>query len=612
MDIVSVGTTAPTLLRLVTCGSVDDGKSTLIGRLLLDAGLVPEDQAASLSDGSPLAPARLLDGLVAEREQGITIDVGHRIVETARRRLRIADAPGHDQYTRNMATAASSADLAIILVDATRGVSLQTRRHTAIAALMGIRHVVLAVNKMDLVGHDAARFAAIVDAHAALALRFNLAVTAIPLSALHGDNVVRRSERMPWYGGPTLLHHLETVGTAPRRDGPFRLAVQQVIQAGDFRGLAGSVLDGTARCGDPVLALPSRRAARIARIVAPEGDVAEAATGRAVTIVLDTALDIGRGDMVAAADRPAWVADRFAAHLVWLDEAALVPGRRYGLRLGTAAATATIGPPRHRLDIDSGSHQAAHRLEVNEIGLVEVTLDRPLPFDAYDDNRDTGGFVLVDRETGNTVAAGMVRQPVRRADSLVWQDFAVDAAARAALKGHRPAVLWFTGLPGAGKSTVADAVERRLAAAGRHTYLLDGDNVRHGLNRDLGFSDADRVENIRRVVETARLMADAGLIVLVSFISPFRAERQLARERLSDRAAFLEIFVDTPLEACEARDPKGHYARARSGQLPNFTGIGSPYEPPESADIRLPTLEVAVDRAADLVVEALRGRGVFD
>jgi bifunctional enzyme CysN/CysC len=609
------------LLRFITCGSVDDGKSTLIGRLLVDAGVVPDDRMATLvRDGHRYnafgdAPelALLVDGLQAEREQGITIDVGYRFFSTARRRFIVADTPGHEQYTRNMATGASTADLAVILVDATKGLLRQTYRHSAIVALMGIHQVVLAVNKMDLVGYREDRFAEIVQGYAAMAERLGLRnVTAIPVSALLGDNVIRRSTAMAWYRGPTLLRHLETATAQPREARPFRLAVQWTNRDGQgFRGYAGTVLSGSIRPGDEIVVLPSGARGHVERIVTYDGDLDHAVAGQAVTLALAETIDVGRGDVIAAAHQPPHVSDQFAAHLVWMHEAPMLPGRPYLIQLGTATATATVTELKHQLDVSTGSQEATKQLDLNEIGFANLSLDRVLPFDAYNDNRDTGSFILIDRLSNATVGAGMIRFPLRRAANLTWHDFAVGKAARSSIKGHRPAVLWFTGLSGSGKSTIADGVERRLMALGRHTYVLDGDNVRHGLNRDLGFTDADRVENIRRVIETARLMADAGLIVLVSFISPFRAERRLARERLSEDT-FLEIFVDTPLGECERRDPKGLYRKARAGALRNFTGIDSAYEPPEAPDIRLTTVDMTVEREIDLVIDALRRRGVFD
>jgi bifunctional enzyme CysN/CysC len=609
------------LLRFMTCGSVDDGKSTLIGRLLVDAGVVPDDHlAAMIRDGKRYRAfgdmpdlALLVDGLQAEREQGITIDVGYRFFSTPRRRFIVADTPGHEQYTRNMATGASTADLAVILVDATKGLLRQTYRHSAIVALMGIREVVLAVNKMDLVGYQEGRFAEIVEAYAAMAEKLGLArVTAIPVSALRGDNVLQRSAATPWYGGPTLLEHLETVSAEPREARPFRLAVQWINRDGSgFRGCAGSVLGGSVRPGDEIVVLPSGVRGHVERIVTYEGDLDRAVAGQAVTLTLAEPIDVARGDVIAAVDQPPHLTDQFAAHIVWMDEAPMLPGRPYLMRLGTTTATATVSALKHQLDISTGSREAAKQLGLNEIGFADLAIDRVLPFDTYNENRETGSFILIDRLTNATVGAGMIRFALRRATNLSWQEFAVDKTARSAIKGHHPAILWFTGLSGSGKSTIADGVEKRLLALGLHTYVLDGDNVRHGLNRDLGFTDADRVENIRRVIETARLMADAGLIVLVSFISPFRAERRLARERLGDDA-FVEIFVDAPLAECERRDPKGLYRKARAGKLRNFTGIDSIYEPPPAPDIHLRTADMTIDREVDLIVDALRERGIID
>jgi bifunctional enzyme CysN/CysC len=609
------------LLRFITCGSVDDGKSTLIGRLLFDANVVPDDHlAAAMRDGTRYRAfgdmpdlALLVDGLQAEREQGITIDVGYRFFATPRRRFIVADTPGHEQYTRNMATGASTADLAVILVDATKGVLRQTYRHSAIVALMGIRQVVLAVNKMDLVDYREAAFTRIVEAYATMAERLGLAaVTAIPVSALRGDNVIRPGPAMPWYAGPTLLQHLETVSARPREARPFRMAVQWVSrdEAG-FRGYAGTVQGGSVRPGDEVVVLPSGMGGHVDRIVTWDGDLERAVAGQAVTLTLAEPVDVARGDLLADPGRPPNLADQFAAHLLWMGEQPMLPGRPYTMRLGTATLTATVSELKHQLDIGTGLRKAAKQLALNEIGFANFALDRTMAFDAYSENRDTGSFVLIDRLSNATVGAGMVRFPLRRAANLTWHNFTVDKAARSAIKGHRPAVLWFTGLSGSGKSTIADGVEKRLLALGFHTYTLDGDNVRHGLNRDLGFTDADRVENIRRVIETAHLIADAGLIVLVSFISPFRAERRLARERLAGNP-FLEIFVDAPLAECERRDPKGLYRKARRGELRNFTGIDSAYEPPPAPDLHLRTSETTVEREVELVLRAMREQGVFD
>ncbi len=603
------------LLRLLTCGSVDDGKSTLIGRLLHDCRAVPEDQLAALARDSRRfgtqgdAPdlALLLDGLEAERAQGITIDVAHRYFATARRRFVIADAPGHAQYTRNMATAASRADLAVLLVDATRGLRSQTRRHALIAHLMGIGHLVLAVNKMDLVDFDRGRFAALASEMADYAARIGApAPVAIPISALGGDNVVRPSPRMAWYAGPTLLAHLESVEAAVDEavGRPFAMPVQWVCRPDSrFRGQAGMIASGRVRPGDRVRVLPSGRETAVARIVTPEGDRPEAVAGQSVMLVLADEVDCGRGDLLAAAADPPEVADQFEAMLLWLGEAPLLPGRGYLLMQGSAATVARLQPPRHRLAVETLEKLAARTLEANDIGLVQLATSEPLAFRPYAEDRTLGGFILVDQETNATVAAGMIRFALRRAHNIHWQALDVTREARAALKGQKPRVLWFTGLSGAGKSTIANLVEKKLVALGRHSFLLDGDNVRHGLCRDLGFSAADRIENIRRVGEVARLMADAGLIVLCAFISPFRAERAMVRA-LFPPGEFLEIFIDVPLAEAERRDPKGLYARARAGRISNFTGIDSPYEPPEAPDIRIDTTRTSPEEAAEQIVAA--------
>ena len=602
-------------LRLVLCGSVDDGKSTLIGRLLHECGTVFEDQMQAAEEASrrygtqsgDTDLALLMDGLVAEREQGITIDVAWRRFETPRRAFFVADAPGHEQYTRNMATGASTADLAVVLVDAEKGVLPQTARHSRIAGMLGIRHVVLAVNKMDRVGWDRTRFDAIAGAYRAVAEDTGITGTqAIPLSALAGDNVTRHGRRAGWYSGPTLLDHLETVEIAPPGGNePFRMPVQYVNRPNsDFRGYCGRIASGAVAAGDRVRILPAGTETEIERIVVRKGERERAERGDSVTLVLREERDVSRGDVIAAADDPVEVADQFQARLLWMGDEPLVVGRPYLLKLHARETGATVTRIRHRLDVVDGRTRPASTLGLNDIGSVNLETDRPLPFARYDENRTLGGFVLLDRRTGATVGAGMVRFPLMRAANLRWQGFDVTRETRAQAKGQRPRCLWLTGLPGSGKSTIANLLEKRLVTEGRHTYVLDGDNVRHGLNRDLGFTEADRVENIRRVAEVARLMVDAGLIVIVAFISPFRAEREFARGRF-EPGDFREIFVDAPLETCEARDPKGLYARARRGEVKNFTGIGSPYEPPEAPDLRLETATESPERCVERVLESL-------
>ncbi len=610
------------LLRFITCGSVDDGKSTLIGRLLYDSKLVFEDHLAALeadsrrvgTQGGDLDFALLVDGLAAEREQGITIDVAYRFFSTERRKFIVADTPGHEQYTRNMVTGASTADLAVILVDARKGVLTQTRRHSFLVSLLGIRHVVLAVNKLDLVGFDQAVFDSIVADYTTFAGELGLPeVVAIPLSALRGDNITEASPETPWYSGPPLVEHLETVQVDDdRADGPFRMPVQWVNRPDlDFRGFAGPVVGGRVRPGDRVRVVPSGHDTEVTRIVTADGDLDEAVAGQSVTLVLADEIDVSRGDVLAAADDPPGAADQFECHLVWMATEELLPGRPYLLKIGTRTVTATVARPKYSVNVNTLEHTAARTLGLNEIGVCNISLDRPVPFDPYQVNRDTGGFILIDRLTNATVGAGMLHFALRRADNVHWQAVDVDREARSVLSGHRPALLWFTGLSGSGKSTVANLVERELHALGHRTYLLDGDNVRHGLNRDLGFTEADRVENIRRVAEVGRLMVDAGLIVLASFISPFRAERRLARELLGE-GEFVEIFVDSGLEAAEARDRKGLYAKARRGELVNFTGIDSPYETPESPELHLDSSgTVPVEDLAATVVEHLRTTGVI-
>ena len=605
------------LLRFITCGSVDDGKSTLIGRLLYESKRLFDDQLAALeadsrrhgTQGERIDYALLLDGLAAEREQGITIDVAYRFFDTDRRKFIVADCPGHEQYTRNMATGASTADLAVVLVDARKGLLAQTRRHSYIVSLLGIRHVVLAVNKMDLVGYDQGVFDAIAAGYRELAAQLGIAdVQVIPLSALEGDNLLQASPNTPWYDGPALLQHLETVqvGAAEATTG-LRLPVQWVNRPNlDFRGFAGTVAAGEVRPGDAVVALPSGRRSTVARVLDANGDVAVARAGQAVTLTLADEIDISRGDVIAAAGDPPEVADQFAAHVLWMDDAALLPGRPYWLQIGSRTVAASVSEIKHRIDVNTQDKLAAKRLELNEVGYCNLSLDEPIAFEPYARNRALGGFILIDRQSNATVAAGTLDFALRRAGNVQWQHLDVDKAARARIKGQTPKVLWFTGLSGAGKSTIANLVEKRLHARGCHTFTLDGDNVRHGLNRDLGFTDEDRVENIRRVAEVARLMTDAGLIVLVSFISPFRAERQMARERFGD-GEFIEIFVDVPLEVAESRDVKGLYRKARAGQIPNFTGIDSPYEAPENPELRLYADGEALDAMVDQVVRlALR------
>ncbi|WP_430543480.1 sulfate adenylyltransferase subunit CysN [Stenotrophomonas acidaminiphila] len=605
------------LLRFITCGSVDDGKSTLIGRLLYESKRLFDDQLAALeadsrrhgTQGERIDYALLLDGLAAEREQGITIDVAYRYFDTDRRKYIVADCPGHEQYTRNMATGASTADLAVVLVDARKGLLQQTRRHSYIISLLGIGQVVLAVNKMDLVGYDAAVFERIAAEYAALAAQMGIAhVQAIPLSALEGQNLSTRSALMPWYDGPTLIEHLDTVAIAGHDGGGgLRLPVQWVNRPHqDFRGFAGTLAAGQVRAGDAVVVLPSARRSMVREVLGPDGPLDVARAGQAVTLVLADEIDVSRGDVIAAAGDPPEVADQFAAHVLWMDDAALLPGRPYWLQIGSRSVAASVSEIKHRIDVNTQDKLAAKRLELNEVGYCNLSLDEPIAFEPYARNRALGGFILIDRQSNATVAAGTLDFALRRAGNVHWQHLDVDPAARARIKGQTPRVLWFTGLSGAGKSTIANQVEKRLHARGCHTFLLDGDNVRHGLNRDLGFTDEDRVENIRRVAEVARLMIDAGLIVLVSFISPFRAERQMARERFAP-GEFVEIFVDVPLEVAESRDVKGLYRKARAGQIPNFTGIDSPYEPPQAPELHLYADGEALDAMADQVVRlALR------
>ncbi|MBR7904401.1 sulfate adenylyltransferase subunit CysN [Burkholderia cenocepacia] len=604
------------LLRFITCGSVDDGKSTLIGRLLYESNMLFDDQLTQLeadskkvgTQGGELDFALLVDGLSAEREQGITIDVAYRFFATARRKFIVADTPGHEQYTRNMITGASTADLAVILIDARKGVLTQTRRHSHLVALIGIKRVVLAINKMDLVDYDRAVFERIDADYRAFAAELGFAeIVSIPMSALRGDNVIAPSARMPWYAGPPLMQHLDRLPLAARvtHDEPFRLPVQWVNRPHlNFRGYAGSIASGEIRVGERVRVLPSGRESRVASVITPAGEAGIARAGEAVTLTLADEIDISRGDLIARADAPPEVADQFEATLVWMHDEPLLPGRPYLVKLGTQTVGATCATPKYKIDVNTREHLAARTLALNEIGVCNLSFDRPVAFDPYDRNRHTGGFIVIDRFSNDTVGAGMLHFALRRAHNVHWQAVDVDRDARARQKAQTPRIVWLTGLSGAGKSTIANLVEQRLHALGKHTYLLDGDNVRHGLNRDLGFTEADRVENIRRVAEVARLMLDAGLITLVSFISPFRAERDMARAPAGPDE-FVEVFVDTPLAVAEERDPKGLYKKARRGELKHFTGIDSPYEPPVQPELRVDTVTESPEVAADRIVAYL-------
>ena len=610
------------LLRFITCGSVDDGKSTLIGRLLYESKMIFEDQLTALeqdskkvgTQGENIDFALLVDGLAAEREQGITIDVAYRFFATEHRKFIVADTPGHEQYTRNMATGASTADLAVLLIDARQGVLTQTKRHAFIASQLGVRHIVLAVNKMDLVDYSEKVFNEIVDDFKTFADQLDIPnLLAIPVSALAGDNVVDGSRYMPWYEGPSLLGYLEGVDVeAEETSLPFRMPVQWVNRPDlDFRGYAGRVAGGIVRPGDDVRVLPSGKQSKIARIVTMDSDLDEGVSGQSVTLTLTDEIDISRGDVIATSETPPEISDQFDTTIIWLSEEPMLPGRSYRMKTSSRLVSATVNAPKHKTDVNTLQKLPAKTLQLNEIGNCTLAVDRPIAFDSYNENRQTGSFILIDRMTNNTVGMGMINFPLRRAANIHWQNLDINKAANAEQKGQSPAVLWFTGLSGSGKSTIANEVQRRLFASGRHSFILDGDNVRHGLNRDLGFTDADRVENIRRVAEVSKLMVDAGLITLVSFISPFRAERDLARN-LMEEGEFIEIFVNTPLSVAESRDPKGLYKKARAGNLRNFTGIDSPYEAPENPEIEINTDDMSLEDAAERVINGLIERGIIE
>ncbi len=608
------------LLRFITCGSVDDGKSTLIGRLLYDSKMIFEDQLAALeadskkmgTQGQNIDFALLVDGLAAEREQGITIDVAYRFFSTDKRKFIVADTPGHEQYTRNMITGASTADLAVILIDARRGVLTQTRRHSYLVSLIGIKQVVLAINKMDLVNYSREVFDRILGDYTAFAAQLNIGkIIPIPISALAGDNITEKSGNTPWYHGPTLMGHLENVEVASlSRSAPFRMPVQWVNRPNlDFRGFSGMVASGTIHPGDLIKVMPSAKQSRVARVLI-DGDLPYATAGQSITLTLEDEIDCSRGDVICGAEAPAEVSDQFETTIVWMNDTPMLPGRSYLMKMGTKTVTTSVTTLKHKVNVNTLEQMAARQLELNEIGLCNISLDQPVAFDPYTENRDTGGFILIDRISNETMAAGLIHFALRRAQNIHWQAVDLSRASHAAQKGQRACVLWFTGLSGAGKSTIANLVEKQLFALGRHTAMLDGDNVRHGLNRDLGFSDTDRVENIRRVGEVARLMADSGLIVLVSFISPFRSERQMARDLLPE-GEFLEVFIDTPLAEAEKRDVKGLYKKARAGEIKHFTGISSPYEPPENAELRIDTTRLTAEDAAGLIVAKLKERGIL-
>jgi bifunctional enzyme CysN/CysC len=607
-----------TMLRFITCGSVDDGKSTLIGRLLYDSKMIFEDQLDALqadskkvgTQGQEIDFALLVDGLAAEREQGITIDVAYRFFNTEKRKFIVADCPGHEQYTRNMVTGASTADLAVILIDARKGVLVQTRRHSYLCHLIGIRNIVLAVNKMDLVDYDPAVFDAIVKEYTEFAHSIGIdSFTALPISGFKGDNITTLSANTPWYKGPTLVEHLETVEvlSSVDADKPFRLPVQWVNRPNlDFRGFSGLIATGAVKAGDKIRVLPSGKTSTITRVVTFGGDLEEAVAGQSVTVTFADEIDCSRGSVISTADNPPQTADQFEATFVWMADEAMVPGRAYWLKLGTQTVSAIVHEPKYTVNVNTMEHLAAKTLELNAIGVAELATDKPIVFEPYEQNRTLGGFILVDKMTNATVAAGMINFSLRRAQNVHWQALDVGRKQRADLKNQSPALLWFTGLSGSGKSTIANLVEKKLYRMNRHTFLLDGDNVRHGLNKDLGFTEADRIENIRRVGEVARLMTDSGLIVITAFISPFQAERDMVRGMLPE-GEFIEVFVDTPLRVAESRDVKGLYKKARSGELKNFTGIDSPYEAPRNPEIRIDTQTMTAEEAATLIVNRLLG-----
>ena len=601
------------MLRFITCGSVDDGKSTLIGRLLYDSKMIFEDQLAALENdsrrvgtqGQDIDFALLVDGLAAEREQGITIDVAYRFFATEKRKFIVADCPGHEQYTRNMVTGASTADCAVILIDARKGVLVQTRRHSFLCQQLGIRNLVLAVNKMDLIDYDETKFNAIVSDYAKFAESIGIeSFNAVPISGLAGDNITSRSDNTDWYGGPVLIDLLETMqisNTASQKK-PFRMPVQWVNRPNlDFRGFSGLIASGTVKPGDELRSLPSGKSSTVKSVVTMDGELDEAVAGQSITITLEEEIDCSRGDVLATADDPPEVADQFESTIVWMDDEPLVVGRGYWLKLGTQMVSVTIAEPKYEIDVNTMEHLASQTLNLNQIGVCEITTDRRIVFDPYTENRALGGFILIDKITNHTVGAGMLHFSLRRSQNVHWQPTDITRDHHASMKNQTPRVLWFTGLSGSGKSTIANEVEKKLALMNRHTFLLDGDNVRHGLNKDLGFTESDRIENIRRIGEVAKLMTDAGLIVLTAFISPFRADRQLVRDMI-DGGEFIEIHVDTPLEIAEARDVKGLYKKAREGKLKNFTGIDSPYEPPESPEIRVNTVEMTPEEAADHII----------